>query len=155
VLDHEQHSHAGGRRRMMLRFKPDLPADGMILPFGRALPSEAAIRLDGIVRACRGERETGAAAAAMLGAGADVKDAFDAVRYRVAPDLVMTHYLADRHEDYRAIAELPWNSSAVARSVLSVVTSDGRSQKRAAPRHATHQARFFRRNFRICKDTDG
>ncbi len=42
--------------------------------------------------------------------GADIKDAFEAMRSRVAPDLVMTHYLADRHQDHRVIAELTWNT---------------------------------------------
>jgi len=42
--------------------------------------------------------------------GADIKDAFEALRSRAAPDLVMTHHLADRHQDHRVIAELTWNT---------------------------------------------
>src|ERR1700741_2712432 len=75
------------------------------------------------------ERETRAAAATLLGAGvnvnvevhrfcesyfpycgADIKNAFEALRSRVSPDLVMTHFLADRHQDHRVIAELTWNT---------------------------------------------
>lgn len=75
------------------------------------------------------EPETRAAAAALLAGGAnltvdthrfrtsyfphvaaDIKDAFESLRSRVAPDLVMTHYLADRHQDHRVIAELTWNT---------------------------------------------
>lgn len=75
------------------------------------------------------EPETRAAAAALLGTGGNVtvdvqrfrpsyfphlgsqiKDEFEALRARVAPDLVMTHYLSDRHQDHRVIAELTWNT---------------------------------------------
>jgi LmbE family N-acetylglucosaminyl deacetylase len=75
------------------------------------------------VRAC----ETRAAAAALLGNavtvdthcfrgsyfpyfGAEIKDAFESLRSRVTPDLVMTHYLTDRHQDHRVISELTWNT---------------------------------------------
>ena len=75
------------------------------------------------------ERETRSAAATLLGAdanvtvtvhhfrgsyfpycGEDIKDAFEELRSRVMPDLVMTHYLADRHQDHRVIADLTWNT---------------------------------------------
>ena len=131
---------------MMMRFKPDLPADGSILCLG-AHCDDIEIGCGGTLIELRErhphlqfvwvvfsgdpvrERETRAAAAALLGAGAnvtvdvhhfrgsyfpfcgaDIKDAFEAVRSRVAPDLVMTHYLADRHQDHRVIAELTWNT---------------------------------------------
>ena len=75
------------------------------------------------------EAETRAAAAALLGTGAtlevimhrfrgsyfpycaaEIKDAFEALKRRVQPDLVLTHHLADRHQDHRIIAELTWNT---------------------------------------------
>lgn len=75
------------------------------------------------------EPETRAAAARILGAGRDdrvevlsfrgsyfpylgerIKDAFEAVARRVKPDLIFTHFLADRHQDHRVIAELTWNT---------------------------------------------
>jgi len=74
------------------------------------------------------EPETRAAAAALLGPSAlavdvqrfrgsyfpyvasDIKDAFEALRSRVAPDLILTHYLGDRHQDHRLVAELTWNT---------------------------------------------
>ena len=74
------------------------------------------------------ERETRAAAAAVMrGAnlsltvhkfrgsyfpycGSDIKDAFEGLRSRVNPDLVLTHYLTDRHQDHRVISELTWNT---------------------------------------------
>jgi LmbE family N-acetylglucosaminyl deacetylase len=42
--------------------------------------------------------------------GADIKDVFESLRSRVSPDLVMTHYLGDRHQDHRVVAELTWNT---------------------------------------------
>lgn len=74
------------------------------------------------------ERETRNAAAALMGeadvhvnvhkfrgsyfphSGADIKDAFEAIAARVKPDLIMTHYLPDRHQDHRVISELTWNT---------------------------------------------
>jgi len=42
--------------------------------------------------------------------GADIKDAFESLRSSVSADLVMTHYLHDRHQDHRTVAELTWNT---------------------------------------------
>ncbi len=73
------------------------------------------------------EPESRAAAARMLGSacnvrvhryrasflphsGSAVKDAFEALKASVEPQLIFTHQLADRHQDHRLIAELTWNS---------------------------------------------
>ncbi len=39
-----------------------------------------------------------------------LKEAFDALRAAVSPQLVFTHFLDDRHQDHRTIAELTWNT---------------------------------------------
>jgi LmbE family N-acetylglucosaminyl deacetylase len=39
-----------------------------------------------------------------------IKEAFDVLRAAVQPQLVFTHFLADRHQDHRVIAELTWNT---------------------------------------------
>jgi LmbE family N-acetylglucosaminyl deacetylase len=39
-----------------------------------------------------------------------IKEAFDALRAAVQPDVVFTHFLADRHQDHRVIGELTWNT---------------------------------------------
>jgi LmbE family N-acetylglucosaminyl deacetylase len=73
--------------------------------------------------------ETRAAAARLLGPGADVelrfngfrdtympvqaervKDAFNGLKADVQPDVVLTHHLHDRHQDHRLVAELTWNT---------------------------------------------
>ncbi len=40
----------------------------------------------------------------------DVKDAFESLKSRIAPDLIFTHFLADRHQDHRVVGELTWNT---------------------------------------------
>lgn len=42
--------------------------------------------------------------------GAEVKDYFEAVLKPLAPDLIFTHYLHDRHQDHNFPAELTWNT---------------------------------------------
>jgi LmbE family N-acetylglucosaminyl deacetylase len=42
--------------------------------------------------------------------GAAVKERFEQLKAEVAPDLVLTHRLEDRHQDHRLVAELTWNT---------------------------------------------
>lgn len=42
--------------------------------------------------------------------GAQVKDDFEALKALVSPDLVLTHYREDRHQDHRLASELSWNT---------------------------------------------
>ena len=73
------------------------------------------------------EAETRAAARRLLGAGckvevrrfrtsyfpacsAELKDCFEALKERLEPDLIFTHFLSDRHQDHRTVAELTWNT---------------------------------------------
>ena len=39
-----------------------------------------------------------------------VKTAFETLKRSVAPDLVLTHYRDDRHQDHRALSDLAWNT---------------------------------------------
>jgi LmbE family N-acetylglucosaminyl deacetylase len=39
-----------------------------------------------------------------------IKESMEALRKRVNPDVVFTHYEKDRHQDHRAICELTWNT---------------------------------------------
>jgi LmbE family N-acetylglucosaminyl deacetylase len=40
----------------------------------------------------------------------DVKSHFENLKREVDPDVVMTHWLHDRHQDHRLAAELTWNT---------------------------------------------
>jgi LmbE family N-acetylglucosaminyl deacetylase len=42
--------------------------------------------------------------------GEDIKEYFEQLKKRVAPDLIFTHYRQDLHQDHRAICELTWNT---------------------------------------------
>jgi LmbE family N-acetylglucosaminyl deacetylase len=43
-------------------------------------------------------------------AGAAVKDEFEALKREFSPDLILTHYRDDRHQDHRLISDLTWNT---------------------------------------------
>jgi LmbE family N-acetylglucosaminyl deacetylase len=40
----------------------------------------------------------------------DIKDAFEAIKRAVQPDLVLCHRKVDAHQDHRVIADLAWNT---------------------------------------------
>ena len=42
--------------------------------------------------------------------GRAVKEAFEALKARVQPDVVFTHYRDDAHQDHRKVSELTWNT---------------------------------------------
>ena len=42
--------------------------------------------------------------------GPKIKEAFEALKQRVAPDLIFSHYRNDLHQDHRLISELTWNT---------------------------------------------
>lgn len=42
--------------------------------------------------------------------GMDIKQTFRQLRAEIAPDLILTHRLEDRHQDHRFISELTWNA---------------------------------------------
>ncbi len=39
-----------------------------------------------------------------------MKDEFEALKQQFRPDLVLTHFREDRHQDHRQISELTWNT---------------------------------------------
>jgi LmbE family N-acetylglucosaminyl deacetylase len=42
--------------------------------------------------------------------GGAVKEAFEALKKDLSPDLIFTHYREDRHQDHRLVSELTWNT---------------------------------------------
>jgi LmbE family N-acetylglucosaminyl deacetylase len=42
--------------------------------------------------------------------GREVKEHFEALKARFAPDVVLTHHGSDLHQDHRLVAELTWNT---------------------------------------------
>jgi LmbE family N-acetylglucosaminyl deacetylase len=42
--------------------------------------------------------------------GGQIKDEFETLKRQFEPDLVLTHYRDDRHQDHRLISDLTWNT---------------------------------------------
>lgn len=42
--------------------------------------------------------------------GAAIKDFFETLKKKVAPDLIFTHYRRDLHQDHRVVSDLTWNT---------------------------------------------
>lgn len=42
--------------------------------------------------------------------GAAIKEYFETLKKRFSPDLVLTHYRQDRHQDHRVVSDLTWNT---------------------------------------------
>jgi LmbE family N-acetylglucosaminyl deacetylase len=42
--------------------------------------------------------------------GAEIKKVFEQLKNEVQPDLILTHYRDDRHQDHRLLCELTWNT---------------------------------------------
>ena len=42
--------------------------------------------------------------------GAAVKEDFEQLKRQVQPDLILTHYREDRHQDHRTVSDLTWNT---------------------------------------------
>jgi LmbE family N-acetylglucosaminyl deacetylase len=42
--------------------------------------------------------------------GAQIKDEFEAIKRDFVPDLILTHFRDDRHQDHRLVSDLTWNT---------------------------------------------
>jgi LmbE family N-acetylglucosaminyl deacetylase len=42
--------------------------------------------------------------------GGSIKDLFEELKQRISPDLILTHYRKDLHQDHRTASELTWNT---------------------------------------------
>jgi LmbE family N-acetylglucosaminyl deacetylase len=42
--------------------------------------------------------------------GAEIKESFDQLKKEISPELILTHYRNDLHQDHRLISELTWNT---------------------------------------------
>jgi LmbE family N-acetylglucosaminyl deacetylase len=42
--------------------------------------------------------------------GAEIKDFFEELKRTCAPDVILTHYREDLHQDHRLVSELTWNT---------------------------------------------
>ncbi len=42
--------------------------------------------------------------------GTEIKDFFEEIKRHIQPDLILTHYREDLHQDHRLVSELTWNT---------------------------------------------
>jgi LmbE family N-acetylglucosaminyl deacetylase len=42
--------------------------------------------------------------------GLEIKELFESIKREFSPDLILTHYRDDRHQDHRVISDLTWNT---------------------------------------------
>src|SRR5262245_49330306 len=42
--------------------------------------------------------------------GAEIKDFFEGLKRKYSPDLILTHYRKDLHQDHRVVSDLTWNT---------------------------------------------
>lgn len=42
--------------------------------------------------------------------GAEIKESFEQLKKKVSPDVILTHYRHDLHQDHRLISDLTWNT---------------------------------------------
>ena len=42
--------------------------------------------------------------------GGDVKECFESLKHTLRPDLILTHFRGDLHQDHRLVSELTWNT---------------------------------------------
>ena len=42
--------------------------------------------------------------------GGEIKECFEQLKIEVSPDLILTHYRQDLHQDHRLVSELTWNT---------------------------------------------
>ena len=42
--------------------------------------------------------------------GGEIKEYFEQIKAEISPDLILTHYRHDRHQDHRLISDLTWNT---------------------------------------------
>ncbi|HUL49081.1 MAG TPA: PIG-L deacetylase family protein [Gemmatimonadales bacterium] len=42
--------------------------------------------------------------------GGEIKAFFEELKQQISPDMVFTHYRADRHQDHRVVSDLTWNT---------------------------------------------
>jgi LmbE family N-acetylglucosaminyl deacetylase len=102
----------GGTLLRLVQEHPNLTVDWLVLSgegerAGEAAESGAAF-LDGAAASTIGVERFRDGFFPYSGAG--VKELFERLKSRPAPDLIFTHRLEDRHQDHRLVAELTWNT---------------------------------------------
>jgi LmbE family N-acetylglucosaminyl deacetylase len=102
----------GGTLLMLARAYPELEVDWVVLAAEGSRADEARASAKGFLAGFANSRVQvfGFRDGFLPYLGGDVKDAFEALKGRVDPQLVLTHTGYDFHQDHRLASELTWNT---------------------------------------------
>jgi LmbE family N-acetylglucosaminyl deacetylase len=102
----------GGTLLSLARANPELEVDWVVLAAEGARADEARTSAEGFLAGVATSRVEvlGFRDGFLPYLGGEVKDAFEALKGRVDPQLVLTHVSYDAHQDHRLACELTWNT---------------------------------------------
>ena len=102
----------GGTLLMLARAYPELEVDWVVLAAEGSRADEARASAEGFLAGFASSRVQvfGFRDGFLPYLGGEVKDAFEALKGRVDPQLVLTHTGYDFHQDHRLACELTWNT---------------------------------------------
>ena len=102
----------GGTLLALARANPELEVDWIVLAAEGGRAGEARASAEGFLAGAATSRVEvlGFRDGFLPYLGGDVKDAFEALKGRVDPQLVLTHAGYDLHQDHRLACELTWNT---------------------------------------------
>jgi LmbE family N-acetylglucosaminyl deacetylase len=102
----------GGTILRWLEEHPDLEVYWVVLSSGRERKKEALKSADLFLQSARKRK-------VVVGDfrdgffpydGAAIKEYFETLKQRFSPEIVLTHYRHDRHQDHRLVSDLTWNT---------------------------------------------
>lgn len=102
----------GGTLLRLLSEHPDLEVTWFVLCSGEERRKEAEASAAAFLSGARRSRVIvkGHRDGFLPYAGSAVKEDFEALKPLVEPDLILTHYREDRHQDHRVVSDLTWNT---------------------------------------------
>jgi LmbE family N-acetylglucosaminyl deacetylase len=102
----------GGLVLSLLRHRPDVDVHWVVASAAGPRGEEAERSADAFLRGARGRQveRWGFRDGFFPAEIAAIKERFETLKREIAPDLVLTHRLDDRHQDHRVLAELTWNT---------------------------------------------
>jgi LmbE family N-acetylglucosaminyl deacetylase len=102
----------GGTLRALARAYPELEVDWVVLAADGGRADEARASAEGFLAGVANPRIEvfGFRDGFLPYLGGKVKDAFESLKARVDPQLVLTHASYDAHQDHRLACELTWNT---------------------------------------------
>jgi LmbE family N-acetylglucosaminyl deacetylase len=102
----------GGTVLRLLEANPDVHVDWLVLSSDERREAEArasaAVFLDGAASST--VEVLTFRASYFPSAIGEIKDVFEGLKARARPDLVLTHWGGDAHQDHRVVSELTWNT---------------------------------------------